>query len=96
MGQGLFLLSAAAVFWIYRRRYQASKRSNEINWENFNPNEECDDKQLQEDFEKAASVVKAFPSGHLDQRDQLMIYGLYKQALFGDRTGDSVSFFLYY
>lgn len=40
--------------------------------------------ELQQLFDEAAKVARAFPKGMLDQRDQLMMYGLYKQAQHGD------------
>lgn len=48
--------------------------------------------ELDQCFEEAARVAKQFPKSFLDQRDQLMLYGLYKQALEGDnRNIDPVS-----
>lgn len=49
------------------------------------------DEELKQLFEEAAKVARAFPDGMLDQRDQLMLYGLYKQAREGDRHDDAVS-----
>ncbi|KAL9182175.1 hypothetical protein ACHAXT_012827 [Thalassiosira profunda] len=45
--------------------------------------------ELQQVFEEAAKVARKFPAGMLDQRDQLMLYGLYKQAREGDRNADA-------
>jgi hypothetical protein len=53
-----------------------------------------DEERLEKDFEAAANTSRSFPDGYLDARDQLMLYGLYKQATVGDRTGDAVSCFM--
>ena len=55
------------------------------------------EEELQQVFDKASQVARAFPKGMLNQKDQLMIYGLYKQANEGDRSDDNaVSCLLYY
>ena len=55
------------------------------------------EEELQQVFDEASQVARAFPKGMLNQKDQLMIYGLYKQANEGDRSDDNaVSFLLYY
>ncbi len=48
------------------------------------------DEELQQVFVEAARVARQFPDGLLDQRDQLMLYGLYKQAKEGDRNDENV------
>ena len=54
------------------------------------------EEELQQVFDEASQVARAFPKGMLNQKDQLMIYGLYKQANEGDRSDDNaVSFFCY-
>lgn len=47
--------------------------------------------QLEQEFTNAANTASSFPSNFLDTRDQLMLYGLYKQATVGDRNVDEVS-----
>ena len=55
------------------------------------------EEELQQVFDEASQVARAFPKGMLNQKDQLMIYGLYKQANEGDRSDDNAaSFLLYY
>ena len=49
------------------------------------------EEELREEFEQAANVARSFSDSMLDQRDQLMLYGLYKQALEGDRNIERVS-----
>lgn len=46
------------------------------------------DEELRRVFSEAAKVARSHGSGRLDQRDQLMLYGLYKQATEGDRKCD--------
>lgn len=45
------------------------------------------------DFEKSANLARTFLSDQLTDSEQLMMYGLYKQATMGDcdRTGFSFS-----
>jgi acyl-CoA-binding protein len=46
------------------------------------------DEELRQVFDEAARVARSIPDGSMDRRDQLMLYGLYKQALEGDRNED--------
>lgn len=48
------------------------------------------EEELQQVFDEASKVARNFSNGTLDQRDQLMLYGLYKQATMGDRNDDAV------
>ena len=51
------------------------------------------DDELRQVFNEAASLARStIPCGALDRRDQLMLYGLYKQSTEGDRKeGGAVS-----
>lgn len=51
------------------------------------------DDELRQVFDEAASLARStIPGGALDRRDQLMLYGLYKQSTEGDRKeGGAVS-----
>jgi hypothetical protein len=87
LGHAMMLAVIGAV-WLWRRNNSAKSKTN---------NDDADDHSdsndtLQVEFEGAANTVKSFPNGFLDSRDQLMLYGLYKQAMFGDCIGDMVSY----
>ena len=99
MAGGTLVAIALSLIW-YKR--QGSKRKSKhgsknkdsslpndlfLDEDEFNGTEE----ELQQVFGEAAKVARKFPDGTLDQRDQLMLYGLYKQAREGDRSGDAVS-----
>ena len=90
------VLTAAAIgmmyyLWRGRSKSKLSKlNSNRISDTDMDEFYASNPELLQVDFDKAAHTAKAFPDGYLDTRDQLMVYGLYKQATLGDRTGDAV------
>ena len=44
------------------------------------------DEELRQVFDEAAKLARSIPGGALDQRDRLMLYGLYKQSTEGDRN----------
>jgi hypothetical protein len=75
-----------------RGRCKRDTKSSFPSDDNFD--HDFDEERLEKDFEAAASISRSFPDGYLDARDQLMLYGLYKQSTIGDRTGDAVSFIL--
>mmetsp|Transcript_10247 Transcript_10247/g.21387 ORF Transcript_10247/g.21387 Transcript_10247/m.21387 type:complete len:423 (-) Transcript_10247:510-1778(-) len=92
---GGFVVVSILVGWVWMRRGRVKKGerrargkdgggvpseifSSDDGGENFTLEE------LEQCFEEAARVAKQFPKSFLDQRDQLMLYGLYKQALEGD------------
>ena len=92
------VLAVAAIgtmyyLWTRRNTSQRPKQLNDNEMEDAKIDEYYanNPELLQLDFEKAAHTAKTFPDGYLDTRDQLMVYGLYKQATLGDRTGDAVS-----
>lgn len=100
MGGAAWLLAAAAGvgIWIWYRGWRrgasggggGGESDADKRW-NFDENEYGGTQdELRCDFDKAASVAKAFPDGFLDPRDQLMLYGLYKQAMNGDRNIEQV------
>lgn len=95
MGQYVLVAAAAVALgvWIWRRK---SKQHTDTTFSGntFNVDDEYSKspEKLRQEFDTACSVAKSFPDGYLDQRDQLMVYGLYKQALIGDRTENPVSF----
>lgn len=90
---GAFVVIAVSYIW-YKRNGQRRSKRNDI--ENNLPrdlflegDDECTEEELQQVFDEAAKVARQFPNGMLDQRDQLMLYGLYKQANEGDRGDDN-------
>lgn len=91
---------AVALSWIWYKKYVQKgrrKRSGDgvggnlprdlFLEEDANGTEE----DLQQLFDEAAKVARAFPDGMLDQNDQLMLYGLYKQAKEGERNVNAPS-----
>ena len=46
------------------------------------------DEELRQVFDEAAKLARSIPGGALDQRDRLMLYGLYKQSTEGNRNED--------
>lgn len=96
VGQSVLIAAAAVVavgaLWVWRRRSSGDSRSGVAsNFDSSDFDSDYDEEKLQQDFEDAAKTARAFPDEYLDTRDQLMLYGLYKQAMVGDRTGDAVS-----
>mmetsp|Transcript_31219 Transcript_31219/g.65298 ORF Transcript_31219/g.65298 Transcript_31219/m.65298 type:complete len:387 (-) Transcript_31219:333-1493(-) len=92
---GVGTLAAMALGWIYYKKYiRKDKRRQRLRGDGLPRdlvlNEETEE-ELQQVFDEAAKFARAFPDGLLDQRDQLMMYGLYKQAKEGDRNGDAPS-----
>lgn len=98
-GKQLRYVSAAAMvvalgilMW---RRKSEQRKDTKISGKTFdNDYSECPEK-LRQEFDKACSAAKSFPDGYLDQRDQLMLYGLYKQALIGDQSENPVSLLIH-
>jgi acyl-CoA-binding protein len=91
------LLIISATYWMW---YKKSKKQQRRGGGNNNQSQlflhDDDDnefngtpEQLQQVFNEAAKVARSFPKEMLDQRDQLMMYGLYKQALQGDVTDET-------
>ena len=104
MSGGALALAAVTLFWY--RKY--SRRRRNLGGDDLIFGEDDDDdfdkepdEELQRVFTEAAQVARSpsFPGSGggrvLDDRDQLMLYGLYKQATEGDRNEDrgAVSFF---
>ncbi|KAL3804723.1 hypothetical protein HJC23_008538 [Cyclotella cryptica] len=95
-GTALLLIAATAGMgiWVWyrgRRRRTSGRGGRDESGDNarfdFDESEYGGtEEELRGEFDKAANVAKAFPDGFLDNRDQLMLYGLYKQALIGDRN----------
>jgi len=96
---GALMLVALSLIW-YKKQSQKGKRQRRRGGggsdnlprdlfldedDGFNGTEE----ELRQVFDEASKVARAFPSGMLDQKDQLMIYGLYKQSKEGDRNDDN-------
>mmetsp|Transcript_12552 Transcript_12552/g.26729 ORF Transcript_12552/g.26729 Transcript_12552/m.26729 type:complete len:399 (+) Transcript_12552:77-1273(+) len=93
-------LMAIALGWLWYKMYVrkggSRKRGGRGNRElprDLVLDEDIDgtEEELQQLFHEASKQARAFPNGMLDQRDQLMLYGLYKQAKEGDRNGDAPS-----
>ncbi len=71
-----------------RRLYHHLDEGYDLNFHDDDFEREPDE-ELQRVFSEAAKVAKSFGGGGaFDQRDQLMLYGLYKQATEGDRQDD--------
>lgn len=99
---GAFVVIAVSYIWYKRNNGQKRSKRNHDN-ENKLPrdlcleeDDECTVEELQQLFGEAAKVARQFPNGMLDQRDQLMLYGLYKQANKGDRGDDNAVSFKFY
>jgi hypothetical protein len=66
-----------------RRQYPHLDEGNDLIFDEGDEREP--DEELQRVFSEAAKVAKSLGGNVLDQRDQLMLYGLYKQATEGDQ-----------
>ena len=93
-------LVVVALSWIwYKRKHAQKQRRTQGKGENLPKDlllDEDDgfdgtDEELLQVFDEAAKVARKLPHDMLDQRDQLMLYGLYKQAKEGDRNVDAPS-----
>lgn len=84
----LLLISATCWMWYKKSKKQQRRGGRQIFLHNDDDDNEFNGtpEQLQQVFNEAAKVARSFPKEMLDQRDQLMMYGLYKQALQGDVT----------
>ncbi len=87
------LLLISATYWMwYKKSKKQQRRGGRNNQSPLFLHDDDDNEfngtpeQLQQVFNEAAKVARSFPKEMLDQRDQLMMYGLYKQALQGDVT----------
>jgi len=97
MAGGAILVVALSLIWYKKQSSRKGKRRRGGDDlprdlfldedDGFNGTEE----ELQQVFNEALKVARAFPNGMLDQKDQLMLYGLYKQAMGGDRGDDAPS-----
>ena len=94
-GTSLVILGLS-LYWYKRSKYNTQQkrrddRGHEIPRDLFF--DEHDDNvtevQLQQVFNEATKVARKFTNGMLNQKDQLMLYGLYKQACEGDRCDDN-------
>ena len=89
-------LAAVALCWYVRRRTR-QRSGREVDdlgrlsrCPSSDDNVDGSTERLQSLFDEAVKVARTFPDGMLNQRDQLMLYGLYKQAKVGDRGLDAV------
>jgi hypothetical protein len=90
---GVLVVIAASLLWCnkYSRTRRREHRDDLIFDEADDDDDDINnepDEELQRVFSEASKVAKSFGGGVLDQRDQLMLYGLYKQATEGDRNDD--------
>ena len=90
---GVLVVIAASLLWYnkYSRTRRRQHRDDLIFNEAVDDDDDFNnepDEELRRVFIEAAKVAKSFGGGVLDQRDQLMLYGLYKQATEGDRNDD--------
>lgn len=90
---GVLVAIAASLLWYnkYSRTRRRQHRDDLIFNEAVDDDDDFNnepDEELRRVFIEAAKVAKSFGGGVLDQRDQLMLYGLYKQATEGDRNDD--------
>ncbi|KAL7495048.1 hypothetical protein ACHAWT_003801 [Skeletonema menzelii] len=79
MGSGVMLLMAVSCFMWYKKSKKQHHRRHD---NNNNSDVDLISPELQQLFNEAAKASRQLTM--LDQRDQLMLYGLYKQALHGD------------
>ena len=88
---GALAMATLGLVWYYRQRRR--KRSSYNMPRDLLLEEEemtaAEEQQLKFLFGEAAKEARKLPK--LTERDQLMLYGLYKQAVEGDRSGDPVS-----
>jgi len=88
-------LAALGLVWYYKQRQQRQRKRSYNEPRDLLLEEEemtvAEEQQLKYLFGEAAKEARKL--GKLNQRDQLMMYGLYKQAVEGDRTGDPVSLY---
>ena len=84
----LLLISATCWMWYKKSKKQQRRGGRQLFLQHDDDDNEFNGtpEQLQQVFNEAAKVARSFPKEMLDQRDQLMMYGLYKQALQGDVT----------
>ena len=99
MGRNYVLAAATVValglgilMW---RRKSEQRKETKISGKTFDNDYSESPEKLRQEFDKACSAAKSFPDGRLDQRDQLMLYGLYKQALIGDQSENPVSLLIH-
>jgi hypothetical protein len=99
---GAMAVVALSLFW-YKNYYSRRRRNfHDGGYRDdlvFREEEEEDDdfdkepdEELRRVFSEAATVARSsfLAGGNLDQRDQLMLYGLFKQATEGNRNDDIV------
>jgi hypothetical protein len=90
---GALAIAALSLHWYKRHSQRGCRQWGGVgdppqdlaldNNDGFNEPEE----ELRRVFNKAAKLVRLIPGGvALDQRDQLMLYKLYKQSMEGDRN----------
>jgi len=91
-----------ALGWIWYKNYvrrgkgrpKDNRRGDDLSRDPFPEDDDGfsgTEEELLQVFDEAAKLVRKFPDGMLDQRDQLMLYGLYKQAKEGERNVDAPS-----
>ncbi len=83
MGSGAILLMAVSCWmWYKKKSNKATRRQRDDDDMMFNNEFNGTSEELQQLFNEAAKAARNLTN--LDSRDQLMMYGLYKQALQGD------------
>ena len=95
-GTSLIILGLS-LYWYKRSKYNTQQkrrddtRGHEIPRDLFldEQDDNVTEVQLQQVFNEATKVARKFTNGMLNQKDQLMLYGLYKQACEGDRCDDN-------
>ncbi len=95
MAAGALTIAALGLIWLKRhtrkgrRRFLGHDMPRDLLLDDDNDGHDDEpDEELRQVFDEAARVARSVPDGALDRRDQLMLYGLYKQALGGDRNED--------
>ncbi|KAL7540497.1 hypothetical protein ACHAXR_010167 [Thalassiosira sp. AJA248-18] len=96
MAGGTLVAIALSLIWYKRQKGRGKQRrgrGDDLPLDLFLEEDEFKGKEheLQQLFVEAVKVARKFSGGMLDQRDQLMLYGLYKQSREGDRNGDAPS-----
>lgn len=104
MAGGTLIVVALSLFWYKRYSQKGSRRRPGGEGDGDVPRDlvlneddgfDGTEEELLQVFNEAAKVARSFPDGMLNQKDQLMVYGLYKQAREGDRSDDTVVSFVW-
>ena len=104
MAGGTLVVVALSLFWYKRYSQKGSRRRPGGEGDGDVPKDlvlneddgfDGTEEELLQVFNEAAKVARSFPDGMLNQKDQLMVYGLYKQAREGDRSDDNMVSFVW-